>query len=166
MNNIKFKRREKRLKTSIETIHSPTKKSILKKNTIYKNKKKENKNKKVNISNLVNKNTIININIHNINNNNSSYSNFNLHKGNNTKDKLNLDRIQVNNLDNKNINLNNEEGIINEKYLFHPLLLNDTELNALEYKKAIEVDKRTYLDYYWSLLKKKQNLIIYFHSFK
>ena len=157
MNNTKFKRREKRLKTNIEVIHSPTKKSILKKNTIYKNQKKANKNKKVNINNQFNKNAIININ-----NNNNSFSNLNLHKGNNTKDKLNLDRIQLNNLDNKNSNLNNQKGIINEKYLFHPLLLNDTELNTLEYKKAIEVDKRTYLEFYWSLLKKKQILLFTF----
>ena len=39
---------------------------------------------------------------------------------------------------------------------------NDQELNTLEYKIAIEVDKRTYFQYYWSLLKKKQLIIFTF----
>ena len=38
--------------------------------------------------------------------------------------------------------------------------LNDQELNTLEYKLAIKIDKRTYLLYYWSLLKRK-NLILF-----
>ena len=37
--------------------------------------------------------------------------------------------------------------------------LNDQELNTLEYKEAILVDKRNYLQYYWSLLKKKQLIL-------
>jgi hypothetical protein len=32
--------------------------------------------------------------------------------------------------------------------------LNDEEINALEYEIAIVIDKRTYFQYYWSLLKK------------
>jgi len=38
--------------------------------------------------------------------------------------------------------------------------LNDEELNSLEYEIALEIDKRTYFQYYWSLLKKK-NLILF-----
>ena len=159
MKKTQFKRREKRTKTHLDKIHSPTKKSILKKNRIYTNNKKANKSKKVNISNQISKNTIININFNS--NNSSSYSNLNLHKSNYTKDKLNLDRIQVNNLDNNN-DINYQKGTIKKKYLFHPLLLNDTELNTLEYKKAIEVDKRSYFEYYWCLLKKKQILLFTF----
>ena len=37
--------------------------------------------------------------------------------------------------------------------------LNDQELNTLEYNIAISIDKRTYLQYYWSLLKKKQLIL-------
>ena len=37
--------------------------------------------------------------------------------------------------------------------------LNDQELNTLEYEIAIIIDKRTYLQYYWSLLKKKQLIL-------
>ena len=37
--------------------------------------------------------------------------------------------------------------------------LNDEELNTLEYKLAIFIDKRNYFQYYWSLLKKKQLIL-------
>ena len=40
--------------------------------------------------------------------------------------------------------------------------LNDQEMNTLEYEKAIEIDKRTYFQYYFSLIKKKQLLIFTF----
>ena len=40
--------------------------------------------------------------------------------------------------------------------------LNDQELNSLEYEKALQLDKRTYFQFYCSLLKKKQLLIFTF----
>ena len=40
--------------------------------------------------------------------------------------------------------------------------LSDYELNSLEYKKAIEVDKRTFFQYYRSLLKRNQLLLFTF----
>ena len=40
--------------------------------------------------------------------------------------------------------------------------LNDQELNTLEYEKAIIYDKRTYFQYYWSLLKKKHLIFFTF----
>ena len=40
--------------------------------------------------------------------------------------------------------------------------LNDQELNSLVYKLAIEYDKRTYFQYYWSLLKKKHLILFSF----
>ena len=40
--------------------------------------------------------------------------------------------------------------------------LNDSELNSLDYELAIQYDKRTYLQYYWSLLKKKQLILFAF----
>ena len=39
---------------------------------------------------------------------------------------------------------------------------NDTELNSLEYKEALKIDKRKYFQYYWSLIKKKHLLIFTF----
>ena len=38
--------------------------------------------------------------------------------------------------------------------------LNDEEMNSLEYELAIILDKRTYFQYYYSLIKKKH--IIFF----
>ena len=38
--------------------------------------------------------------------------------------------------------------------------MNDDELNSLEYDKALVYDKRTFFQYYWSLLK-KDNLILF-----
>ena len=39
---------------------------------------------------------------------------------------------------------------------------NDQELNTMDYKNAIKYDKRTYIQYYWSLVKKKQLLLFTF----
>ena len=39
---------------------------------------------------------------------------------------------------------------------------NDNEMNSLLYKKAIKIDKRSYVEYYLSLLKRKQVLIFTF----
>ena len=40
--------------------------------------------------------------------------------------------------------------------------MNDDELNSLEYEKALLYDKRTFFQYYWSLLKKDQILLFTF----
>ena len=39
---------------------------------------------------------------------------------------------------------------------------NDQELNSLNYKEALKIDKRTYLQYYFSLIKRKQKIIFIF----
>ena len=44
--------------------------------------------------------------------------------------------------------------------------LNDYELNNLDYEKALLIDKRSYLQYYWSLLKKKQLILFTFYPAK
>ena len=41
-------------------------------------------------------------------------------------------------------------------------ILNNQELNTLEYELAIVLDKRTYFQYYWSLLKQKQLILFTF----
>ena len=41
-------------------------------------------------------------------------------------------------------------------------ILNDQEMNSLEYNKAIKIDKRGYFEYYFSLLKRKQLLLFSF----
>ena len=56
---------------------------------------------------------------------------------------------------------------LNEKFRYtllknRTIILNDEELNNLEYKKAIYLDKRNYCQYYWSLLKTKQLILFTF----
>ena len=41
--------------------------------------------------------------------------------------------------------------------------LNDEEINHLDYSEAIILDKRTFIQYYWSLLKKKQLILFTFY---
>ena len=48
----------------------------------------------------------------------------------------------------------------NETEIYYDL--NDDELNSLEYEKALIFDKRTYFQYYWSLLKTNQLLLFTF----
>ena len=66
--------------------------------------------------------------------------------------------INVKQFENLNILTNNDN--IKEKTLEN----NDYELNSLAYKEALEKDKRTYLQYYFSLLKIKHLLIFTFYT--
>ena len=52
----------------------------------------------------------------------------------------------------------NNNFIKNDKILS----MNDQELNSLDYKNALFYDKRTYFQYYWSLLKKKHMIFFAF----
>ena len=60
---------------------------------------------------------------------------------------------------NKSINIKKFKK--NNNYLIN-LKLNDEELNSLTYNQAIELDKRTYCQYYWALLKKKHFILFTF----
>ena len=64
---------------------------------------------------------------------------------------------------NKNLNKTFTLKTKNQKTEKKPKDYNDTELNSLEYKEALKIDKRNYLQYYWSLIKKKQLLIFAFY---
>ena len=72
------------------------------------------------------------------------YSSVKIELNDNSKDELNKSKSKLyfNNL----------------KYRF----LNDQELNTLEYNVAIELDRRTYFQYYFSLLKKKHLILFTF----
>ena len=61
---------------------------------------------------------------------------------------------------NKNKELKQNKPFKNDKNLNQ---FNDQELNNLDYKNAVIIDKRNYLQYYWSLLKKKQLLLFTFY---
>ena len=74
----------------------------------------------------------------------NSYSEFELKKNNN-----------------KNIIEKKKDIIINKNKI---LKYNDYELNILDYKEALKIDKRTFFQYYISLIKRKQILIFTFYT--
>ena len=68
-------------------------------------------------------------------------------------EKLKISEKEIKN-DNKPIKEIDEDEIYNN--------MNEDELNSLEYEKALKYDKRTFFQYYWSLLKKEQILLFTF----
>ena len=73
------------------------------------------------------------------------------------------------NQNSKNILNNNEKELnsdVNKQKIKAIIDINDYELNSLNYKDAIKLDKRSYLQYYWSLIKAKQLLIFTFYNTK
>ena len=150
-------------------IKNIRKKKIIKKdinkNNFPPKKKKKNKIKLININN----------NIYNFNfkdNNSPSIGAINISK----KPLLNKNnKVVVNKKNNitesllslkQSINKNNDYRKGKKKNLtikkkFVPIF-NDQEINYMEYSKAIQVDKRTYFQYYLSLLKRKQLILLAF----
>ena len=155
----KFKNKvDKENKKESKKLHFPPKnQSKFKNNKAYLSsmtkKKLDNNTQKRNNS----KNSLLNnkkIIVHNkklIGNNEtvkSKYAFSENHKLFDLKPRKNENMLITNN---KKINKNN-----------HFIILNDEELNNLEYLNAIEYDKRTYFQYYCSLLKKKQLILFSF----
>jgi len=147
------------------------KKNIIKKKE--KKDKKSKKNKKIEKSSKkkVSKNKnkkIIESNYNKIKSNKNppkKFKNSNIYSHSNNSTKINLKKIDKNdyekrmidfNLSNNNI-LEKEKKKINKNYKY-----NDYELNNLDYIKAIEIDKRSYLKF--SLLKRKQLIIFTFYT--
>ena len=58
--------------------------------------------------------------------------------------------------------MSSEKNLDKGRYFINTKEINDEELNTLEYEIAIVYDKRTYFQYYWSLLKKKQLILFTF----
>jgi hypothetical protein len=56
----------------------------------------------------------------------------------------------------------NNKNIKSNKKIFQNIIYNEHEINILMYKEAIKIDRRTYFEYYISLLKRKQILIFTF----
>ena len=68
---------------------------------------------------------------------------------------------------NKNNNINKTLEIYKkDKKTINILDYTDTELNSLAYKVALKKDKRTYIQYYCSLLKKNQSILFSFYPNK
>ena len=155
-------------------------KNIIKKIKKTNNKVSESKKKK---DNLI---TISNNNINNYNNKdesnkkrkikfgrNKNTDNFPPKRNKNIKDII-LNRKESYKSDNndnknkykfKNITTNKSKNNKKKKHKKHKkiIMLNDNELNSLIYKKAIKLDKRTYFQYYFSLLKVGNLLVFSFY---
>ena len=67
---------------------------------------------------------------------------------------LKLKNLHFTENENEKINKNIKETDVGD--------LNDYEINGLDYQKALKLDKRTYFQYYLSLIKKKQLIIFTF----
>ena len=76
-----------------------------------------------------------------------SIRNLNVMFNKNILEKVNKDKVD------QSLNLNNEI-----------IKLNDFELNHLEYNRALNLDKRSYIQYYFSLLKMKHLILFTFYT--
>ena len=109
------------------------------------------------------------------NRNSNKFGNDDLKSKNNTHSKLNLKysekrkyikksskRFSLIKSDNNNndIRINAQQARLQLKFLNY----NDYEINNLEYEQALLLDKRSYVQYYWSLLKQKHLLIFTFYT--
>jgi len=137
-NTHKITKVKGKIKSRIKTIYFPPKKIFQKKN--------DKKSKKL---------TFID----------SNSSKYNLspklqHSKNERLHKKNLTSKEVNNMSN-NFSINNSNGSKNKLNNIN-INYNDFELNTLSYKEALEIDKRTYFQYYISLLRTKHSFIFTF----
>ena len=150
-------------------LNNPKKRLISQNNIFYKKGIKINKNfqQKENIK--INKKLITSFNNYN------SLNSFNdklLNKQKRVKNIFNnIKEIESKKNKNRNQALikgeNKEINIIDKIILYLPKkermkYFNDDELNSLEFKFALEIDFRTYFQFYFSLLKKKHLLIFTF----
>ena len=159
------------------------------------NVKKPQKKKKISKKNKIKKRKLININksnakiianekqnkINELIKNQNSFPKFKIKKKkklnqnyiNNMKteeisrhsvDKLHITK-QNNLIKNTQLKLNNNSMVNESRDNNKNYKYNEYELNSLDYNKAVIFDKRSYIQYYFSLLKKKQLLIFTFYTY-
>ena len=115
------------------------------KNTEENKKDINSENLKMSHDELIPKNNKnINININNFSNNSSSK----------------IFKLRNSNIDVFKFSKFAEKNMVNDNIIFKNLTAR--ELNELEYKTAIEIDKRTYLQYYCSLIKRNELILFTF----
>ena len=136
------------------------------------NKKKKNNFSNATENNLISKNSKSNRNI-GLNINIIPIKNINYGKVKTTKNlkqkpkkitlsqkhKVEIYKPQFLNTDREHTS---SEKTLKDTYFKNIKNINDEELNTLEYEIAIIYDKRSYFQYYWSLLKKKQLILFAF----
>ena len=129
----------------------------------------------------INSSTSINTNNNLLSNNNNklidSHTNANISTSNEKKKinspyskiKYNYKKNKINDIDTYESKLMKKQDKINkisendleDKSIYKNM--NDQEINTLEYDKALIYDKRSYFQYYWSLLKKKHLILFTFY---
>ena len=142
-----------KIKNKIDKKAPPKKKSYNFKNSDTINSTMRN----INITSPKKNNKLNKININIIPIKNINYNNNKKNKIRNIYDnKKDINYKQKTNFKNYKINTD-----LNDKEfeLVYYKNLNDQELNNLEYNIALLIDKRSYFQYYWSLLKKKQLIL-------
>jgi len=114
--------------------------------------------------NKIGKKQLINIKGININiyNNKIINKSFKSYKKNKCDIKGKIKKLKINISKNDLIFQGPGESILKLKNNLPTIGLNDKEMNSLPYEKAIEIDKRSYCQYYISLLKKKQLFLFTF----
>ena len=144
--------------------------NLINENKIERKKSKKQKKKKMSIMSINKRNTIKNSNTHKKFSKERSkvYYNPPRLKMKNSSQSINESRTnefisgkskRIFKIEDNNIKIFDK----NEKFLKKDIKYNDYEINRLNYKEALILDKRTYLEYYISLLKRKQILIFTFY---
>ena len=87
----------------------------------------------------------------------SSMNELMIKKNSNITSKQSNNKVNINTIKRKTLN---KDNIIYNYYNN----FNDYEMNNLKYKEALKVDKRTFFQYYFSLLKRKQILLFTFYT--
>ena len=129
---------------------------------IIKNCKRKKKKRKATKKKTTNNKSNYNLNKankdNNANKNNNGRKNSKDHNNNNDTIRIYKSKTITANKDKNEIKKEDSFDLnISKKYN-----LNDNELNDLEYEEALIIDKRTYFEYYWSLLRKKQLILFTF----
>ena len=153
--NKNFNSKDKILKSKKPPIKSKKLLKNLNKNSKSKNKNKNNNEMKNGNRTYININNNKNLNIKN------NINNYNI--GNN-RGTLPLNNLRTNNIRFKKgkKNIKNKESELKEAK--NIMKYNDDEINVSSYEYALQYDKRQYLDYYFSLVKTKHDLIYTFFN--
>ena len=134
-------------------------------NKINKKKKRKKKINKNIINNPVKKIKAIKLIQNKLKRGNKSKKNSNILKMN--RDSIKSEKININlNQDSLFKEKNNTNNNFNSIALEEKKSYNDKELNSLDYEEAFENDKRTFIQYYLSLLRTKHILIFTFCQFR
>ena len=134
-------------------------------NKINKKKKRKKKINKNMINNPVKKFKAIELIQNKLKRGNKSKKNSNIINMN--RDSIKSEKININlNQDSLFKEKNNTNNNFNSIALEEKKSYNDKELNSLDYEEAFENDKRTFIQYYLSLLRTKHILIFTFFQFR